>query len=255
MSTISETGRLRSAFLKVGWAPIVTIGGTILFIAIALIFGVNTVTEHADLGGVAKITMAGCTASTLAGYILSWLGFSQAHSVLGITKAGDAFATLRIIFLIYVIIGAIFLLMTLLLPTSPETYMEMADNAEVNIRKWATLGIVFVVAYIIIAVYSIISLFLIMNKTATIASTLNIEALGNAAKGARYAVYCFFGAIAVGIIAAAVTEPAIAGLCELALLAFSIFTLVKWIGGWLGAATEVMRHPVEAQDYTAAPEE
>lgn len=254
MSTISETSRLRSAFLKVGWAPVVTIGGTILFITIALIFGVNTVNEHSDFGGVAKIIMAGCTASALAGHIISWSGFSQAHSVSGMTKAGDAFATLRIIFLIYAIISAIFMVMTLLLPTSPQTYIDMAENAEVNIRKWATLGIVFVVSYSIIAVYSIISLFLIMNKTATIASTLNVESLDSAAKGARYAVYCFFAAIAVGIIAAATTEPAIAGLCELALMAFAIFSLVKWIGGWLGAATEVMRHPVEAQDYTVATE-
>lgn len=250
MSTITDSSVLRSAFLKIGWAPIVTIGGTILLTVITLIIGINTAHSYSDGLGLSKLILVLGSVIGLTGYIMSYMGFAQAHKAFGITKAGDAFATLKLIFLIYIIIGALFLLFTLIMPTSQQAYMDFAATDH-NVRKWATLGIIFVVIYIAILVFTIVSLFIIMNKTARIAATTNIEAMHGCAHGARVGVYCFFGAIAVMIIAAASRSEIVTGLCELLLLGFSIYALVRWIGGWFDGAREVLRHPVEAEDYVA----
>lgn len=252
MSTITETSVLRSAFLKIGWAPIVTIGGTFLIGIIAILIGINSIDAYHDGIGLMKIVLILAALVGLAGYIISYLGFAQAHKAFGITKAGDAFATLKLLFLIYCIIGAIFLIMAIILPSSPQTYIDFANETEHDIRKWATLGIIFAVSYIILAVFSIISLFVIMNKTAAIASTTNIEAMQGCARGARYGVYCFFAGIGTGILSAAINTPEVTGICELAILVFAIYSLVKWTGGWLESATEVLRHPVEADDYNSS---
>ncbi len=249
MTTITETATLRSAFLKIGWAPIITICGVILVAIIGAFTGIGTINTIDDSFGLVKGIMIGAAVMSLVGYILSYLGFVQASKAFGITKAGDAFSTLRLIFLIYSIIGAIFLLITIFLPASPHVYSEFAATHQADIRKWATVGLIFVVSYLAIAVFSIIALFVIKSKTSEIAAATNIQSMGNVAKGATWGVYCFFAGIAVGIIDAAVTDPAVTAVCELALLAVCIYALVKWIGGWLGAATEVLRHPVEAGDY------
>ena len=246
MSTITETSVLRSAFLKIGWAPIVTIGGTILLSALAFIIGINSTTSYSDGMGMTKIILILTAVIGLTGYIMSYLGFAQAHKAFGITKAGDAFATLKLFFLIYCIIGTVFLIMAIALPSSSRTYIDFVNT---DIRRWATLGIIFILIYIILAAFTIISLFVIMNKTATIAATTNIEAMRNCARGARYGVYCFFAGIVTAILSAAIDSFIVLGLCEGALLIFTIFTLVKWAGGWLEGATEVLRHPVEAADY------
>lgn len=240
---------LRSAFLKIGWAPIVTIGGTILLSALAAIIGINSASSYTDGMGMAKIILIMAAVIGLAGYIMSYLGFAQAHKAFGITKAGDAFATLKLFFLIYCIIGTVFLIMAIALPSSSRTYIDFVNTADTDIRRWATLGIIFILIYIILAAFTIISLFVIMNKTATIAATTNIEAMRNCARGARYGVYCFFAGIVTAILSAAIDSFIVLGLCEGALLIFTIFTLVKWAGGWIEGATEVLRHPVEAADY------
>lgn len=249
MSTITETSVLRSAFLKIGWAPIVTIGGTILLSALAFIIGINSATSYSDGMGMTKIILILTAVVGLTGYIMSYLGFAQAHKAFGITKAGDAFATLKLFFLIYCIIGTVFLIMAIALPSSAQTYIDFVNTADTDIRRWATLGIIFILIYIILAAFTIISLFVIMNKTATIAATTNIEAMRNCARGARYGVYCFFAGIVIALLSAAIDSLVVLGLCEGALLIFTIFTLVKWAGGWLEGATEVLRHPVEAEDY------
>lgn len=254
MSTITETSVLRSAFLKIGWAPLVTIGGSLIIFAITLIIGLNSYDSyHGDGIGLMKMMMILSAAVGLAGYIISYRGFAQAHKVFGITRAGDAFATLKFFFLIYSIIGALYLIVAILLPSSAQTYIDMMDNADHNVKAWASVGILLVVIYIVLTVFGIVSLFVIMNKTAVIAATTNIEAMRSCAAGARYAVYCFFAAIVVFILAAAIDSPALIGICELALLGFGIFILVKWVGGWLEGATEVLRHPVEALDYDTTP--
>ncbi len=78
MITIERTGELRSAFLKIGWAPLVTIIGIILLCVIAIVIGVGTISDLDDSLAFIKTVMVGSSLISLLGYFLNYLGFSQA---------------------------------------------------------------------------------------------------------------------------------------------------------------------------------
>ena len=256
MTPIENTRQLRSAFLKIGWAPLVCIIGAVLIMVYTTVSIVNNY-HHAGESMVASIKPALMLTAivSLAGYLLSYIGFAQAHKQFGLSKAGAAFSSMKIIFLIYCIIGVLMLILALVMPPSVESYANMGRNLDVNTRLATFGGIIIFLAYIILEVFSIIALFIIKSSAAKIAATTNIASFKNVATGARWGVYCFFLSLIVALLSVAVNSEAVITVLSLLLLGAAIFALVKWIGGWLGAASEVIRHPVEAEDYNDTPQE
>lgn len=254
MTPIENTRQLRSAFLKIGWAPLVCIIGAVLIMAYTTVSIVNNY-HHAGESMVASIkpVLMLTAVVSLAGYLLSYIGFAQAHKQFGLSKAGAAFSAMKIIFLIYCIIGILMLILALVMPSSVESYANMGKNPAARMATFG--GIIIFLAYIILEVFSIIALFIIKSSAAKIAATTNIVSFKNVATGARWGVYCFFLSLIVALLSVAVNSEAIITVLSLLLLAAAIFALVKWIGGWLGAASEVIRHPVEAEDYNDTPQE
>lgn len=254
MTPIENTRQLRSAFLKIGWAPLVCIIGAVLIMVYTTVSIVNNY-HHAGESMVASIkpVLMLTAVVSLAGYLLSYIGFAQAHKQFGLSKAGAAFSAMKIIFLIYCIIGVLMLILALVMPSSVESYANMGKNPAARMATFG--GIIIFLAYIILEVFSIIALFIIKSSAAKIAATTNIASFKNVATGARWGVYCFFLSLIVALLSVAVNSEAIITVLSLLLLAAAIFALVKWIGGWLGAASEVIRHPVEAEDYNDTPQE
>lgn len=254
MTPIENTRQLRSAFLKIGWAPLVCIIGAVLIMVYTTVSIVNNY-HHAGESMVASIkpVLMLTAVVSLAGYLLSYIGFAQAHKQFGLSKAGAAFSAMKIIFLIYCIIGVLMLILALVMPSSVESYANMGKNPAARMATFG--GIIIFLAYIILEVFSIIALFIIKSSAAKIAATTNIASFKNVATGARWGVYCFFLSLIVALLSVAVNSEAIITVLSLLLLAAAIFALVKWIGGWLGAASEVIRHPVEAEDYNDTPQQ
>lgn len=254
MTPIENTRQLRSAFLKIGWAPLVCIIGAVLIMVYTTVSIVNNY-HHAGESMVASIkpVLMLTAVVSLAGYLLSYIGFAQAHKQFGLSKAGAAFSAMKIIFLIYCIIGLLMLILALVMPSSVESYANMGKNPAARMATFG--GIIIFLAYIILEVFSIIALFIIKSSAAKIAATTNIASFKNVATGARWGVYCFFLSLIVALLSVAVNSEAIITVLSLLLLAAAIFALVKWIGGWLGAASEVIRHPVEAEDYNDTPQQ
>ncbi|MDE6316983.1 MAG: hypothetical protein K2L73_01120 [Muribaculaceae bacterium] len=253
MTTIERTAELRSAFLKIGWAPLVTICGVILLCIIAIVIAVITASTIDDGLSTMKIIITGSSLITLAGYFLTYAGFAQAQKAFGATKAGEALSTLKIIFLIFTIIGAATFFLMLLLPDRTEAYLHIAENASENPDTVRAIGGVFIILYLLMSIYSLVALFIIKSKTKKLAASTNIRALNSAYTGALMGVITFFASLVTGVVSgltAGGNEPSLIPLlCELFTLGIAIYALVKWIGGWLGAATEVMRHEVEAAEY------
>lgn len=254
MTPIENTRQLRSAFLKIGWAPLVCIIGAVLIMVYTTVSIVNNY-HHAGESMVASIkpVLMLTAVVSLAGYLLSYIGFAQAHKQFGLSKAGAAFSAMKIIFLIYCIIGVLMLILALVMPSSVESYANMGKNPAARMATFG--GIIIFLAYIILEVFSIIALFIIKSSAAKIAATTNIASFKNVATGARWGVYCFFLSLIVALLSVAVNSEAIITVLSLLLLAAAIFALVKWVGGWLGAASEVIRHPVEAEDYNDTPQQ
>lgn len=161
---------------------------------------------------------------------------------------------MKIIFLIFSIIGALTFLVILLVPDTTKAYADIANHAAENIAKARTFGVSFFAVSILMSIYSIVALFIIKSKTKKLAAATNIKSLQSAATGALLGVITFFASLVSGFIsgmlAAENGDSAIALICQLFTLGIAIYALVKWIGGWLGAASEVMRHEVEVEDYT-----
>lgn len=253
MTPIENTRLLRSAFLKIGWAPLVCIIGAVLVVIYATVSIVGNHYDSDHLLVSMKSVFIFSSIVSLAGYLLSYLGFAQAHKAFGQVKAGASFSALKIIFLIYCIIGALMLIVTCCVPSSVDSYTNMAGNLTANARMASAGGIIIVFVYIIIEVYSIISLFIIKSCSAALARTTNIVSFKSVATGAQYGVYSFFMSLVVILFSITVNSDALVSVLSLALLGLAIFALVKWTGGWLGAASEVLRHPVEAEDYNDTP--
>lgn len=258
MRTLENVTPLRSAFLKIGWAPIITFVGAIVVAVIGVVLSMSKLDHISDvndfLSGM-KLTMILISLISITGYVLSYLGFAQAHRQLGLSKAGQAFCALKIIFLIFVIMQVLTFIFMILVPSSADSYARMAHNLESNAKAAAGLGIILIIIYLVSVVYSIVALFIIKSQTAKIARTTNIASLNSAATGARWGVYCFFLTIAIGIIDALTAPSVLNPILSLVLFGVCIFALVKWIAGWLGAASEVRLHPVEIEDDDDAPAE
>lgn len=247
--------QLRRAFLKIGWAPIITVAGSLIVGIIGAMASIPDAVNLADFHIVMsnmKLTVILASVISILGYLLTYIGFAQAHKQLGWSKPGNAFATLKTVFIIFLIIQVIMFILMLVMPSAPDTYIDMANNLAADQRGAATVGIVLLVIYLIIAVYSIVALFIIKSQMSTIARTTNIASLHSAATGARWGVYSLFIAVGIGIASAFIESATIIGLISLVFLGICIFALVKWICGWLGAASEVLGHPVEIQDYDDA---
>lgn len=250
MLEIQNPAPLRSAFLKIGWAPLVTLIGVILVAVLGIVLAINNsnIDDPNDfLSSLKFIIVLSCFIG-LVGYYLSYKGFAEVHCQFGMSPAGNAVSTLKIIFLIYIIFGVILLIAAILIPSSVESYGRMADKMTAD-KAGATMGIVFTIFQLIQSIFSIVALFLIKSKTQELADNTNIESLQGAATGARWAVYIFFMALAMIVINALAESLAVEGILSLAILGFAIYALVRWVGGWLGAASEVMRHPVEIETY------
>lgn len=263
MTTIGNRPQLRKAFLKIGWAPLVTIIGSF---AVCLIYAILTA-SHIDPNSPdlvdphyiiadCKLLVLMSAAVSFIGYLITFCGFAQAHKQLGLSRPGKAFSTLKIIFLIFLIISVLLMVVMLFIPTTPTAYENAANNIQADTNFFAALGIGMLVAYILLVVYSIVAMFIIYSRTKTIAQTSNIARIHRAATGAKLFIWCFFVAIVVGIVTAIVQEPVIDIILSIALIALAIIGLVKWISGWLGAAAEVREHPVQVLDVdeTAFPE-
>lgn len=263
MTTIENRPQLRKAFLKIGWAPLVTIIGSF---AVCLIYAILTA-SHIDPNSPELIDphyiIADCKLLVLMsavvsfiGYLITFCGFAQAHKQLGLSRPGKAFSTLKIIFLIFLIISVLLMVVMLFIPTTPTAYENAANNIQADTNFFSALGIGMVIAYVMLVVYSIVALFVINSRTKTIAETTNIARIHRAATGTKLFIWCFFCAIVVGIVTALIEEPIIDIVLSLALLVLAVIALVKWISGWLGAASEVRQHPVQVldADETAFPE-
>ncbi|MDE6316982.1 MAG: hypothetical protein K2L73_01115 [Muribaculaceae bacterium] len=251
MPTIEQTVNLRSAFLKTGWAPVIAYGGSVLLYFIGFMIARHSYSNVNTLLDSVKWVTVGCPLLILAGYIMSYIGFKQAHRAFGITRAGDAFATLKIIFLIFTILSAISLIFSIVMISnaSPSTIYVM------QARNIAAVGIIIAAIYLITVVYTITALLIIREKMKTIANTTNIDSLEGAYVGARVIIYTLCTFFVTIIVTGLFGDKS--GAWEYIIFALDFITLfmllyaiVKWVRGWLGAATEVIRHDVEAEDYT-----
>lgn len=263
MTTIENRAQLRKAFLKIGWAPLVTIIGSV---AVCIIYAILTAT-HIDPNNPElidphymiadfKLLVLMSAAISFIGYLITFCGFAQAHKQLGLSRPGKAFSTLKTIFLIFLIISVLLIVVLLFIPTTPMAYENAANNIQADTNFFSALGIGMVIAYVLLVVYSIVALFVINSRTKTIAETTNIARIHRASTGTKLFIWCFFCAIVVGIVTALFEEPIIDIVLSLALIVLAVIALVKWISGWLGAASEVRQHPVQVldADETAFPE-
>lgn len=253
MPTIEHTRDLRSAFLKIGWAPVIAYGGGILLYFISFLIARHDYTNANTLLGVGKAMTVGMALLFFAGYLMTWLGMKQARRSFGITRAGDAFATLKILFLIFTILGAVALIISVILTGDPGVY---TGYAAVNARQMASFGILIVALYLITVVYTIIALLIIRTQMKTIADTTNIECLEGAYAGARVIIYFLCTGIVTLLLTGLFYDKG--GAAKYAIFALDfislfllLYAMVKWVKGWLGAATEVVRHEVEAVDYSS----
>lgn len=250
MTEIQNTQTLRSAFLRIGWAPLITIIGVIIVSVLGICLTLNSekITGADDALSAMKVSIILSSIVSLAGYFISYKGFAELHREFGITPAGVAVSTLKTIFVIYMIFGGVLLLGAIFIPSSANAYGTMAHNISSS-KAGASFGIAYTLFSLIQAIFSIVALFLIRSKTQELADNTNIASLQGAATGAQWGVYVFFMAIAYVFLAALLHSAPIQGILGLVILGFSIYALVRWVGGWLGAAGEVLRHPVEITTF------
>lgn len=255
MTTIENRPQLRKAFLKIGWAPLVTIIGSFVVSMIYVIITASHIDPNSPdlvdphyIIADCKLLLLMSAVVSFIGYLITYLGFAQAHKQLGLSRPGKAFAALKTIFLIFMIISALLLVVMLFIPTSPSAYENAANNIQADTNFFSALGIGIVIAYILLVVYSIVAMFVIYSRTKTIADTSNIIRIHRAATGAKLFIWSFFAAIVVGIVSAVVNQPIVDIILSIALIVLVIIALVKWISGWLGAASEVRQHPVQVLD-------
>lgn len=260
MVTIERNGDLRSAFLKIGWAPLITICGVIILCIVAVVMAFSSIPlEDDSLSALnhslatIKIIIVGSSLLSLIGYFLTYAGFSQASKALRGTPAGSALSTIRVIFMIFTITSAISFLFILILPDTMSYYMRFDADAAESLPALRMGAILMIVYSIFMVIFSIAALFILRNKMRTAYRTTNIKSLHGAYVGANMAVYTFFASVLSGFISG-LAGPSNNGnllttVAELITIGLAIYALVRWIGGWLGAAGEVMHHPVEAEEY------
>ena len=247
----TDPAKLRSAFLKIAWSPLVAIIGAVIIGAVSAALAVTAIMDSPSLMSdthnvisVAQfkyISLAGAVVN-LAAYYLSYSGFSDAHKELGFSPAGKGFATIKLIFLIFMILSVLSLIFVLLCPDSIDV---MAYAQHRTSAAMGAFGIISLALYAINGVFSIVALFIIRSRMRSIADNCNIAALQHAASGATIGLYSICAMIATVFLAAFAGSEAFFGIIELMLVAVVIVALVKWEMGWFGAASEVKKHPVE----------
>lgn len=247
----TDPAKLRSAFLKIAWSPLVAIIGAVVIGAVSAALAVTAIMDTPslmadthDVFSVAEFkyfSMAGA-AVNLAAYYLSYRGFSDAHKEFGFSPAGKGFATIKLIFVIFMILSVLSLIFVLFCPDSIDV---MAHTKRHMAAATGTFGIISLAIYALNGVFSIAAMFIIRSRMRTIADNCNIASLQHAATGATIGLYSICAMIVIVFLAAFAGNEVFFGIIELMLLAAVVVALVKWEMGWFGAASEVRTHPVE----------
>lgn len=238
MKSVTESLTLRSAFQKIGWAPIITATGIVLTIAVSFILiAANAIPDGKHILST-KFVLIFLSLFLISAPALSCLGYAQARKAFADTKAGKAFASLKWLFLVFTIIGCLSLITLLLQP----------DTAPIGKapEKWAILGLIYLIINILFLMCFIVSLPFVWSHLSHIADTTNIESMHYCVRASRYITFTFCGHIAAMVIAGIIGSQTLSYFLGFIILNLYFFSLRLWLKSWLSCAHEVSSHPIEA---------